>query len=106
MSSQTTAQAYRAPGVIPAVPWRVKELAVLPGYRLAVTFQDGTSGIADLSAISKAQDCGIYEPLKDETVFAQARLDLGAVVWPNGADLDPAWMYERIREEKTWSVPI
>ncbi len=78
----------------------------MPDYRLALTFQDGTSGIADLSSISTAQDCGIYEPLKDQAVFEQARLDLGAVVWPNGADLDPAWMYERIREEKTWSVPI
>ncbi len=79
---------------------------MLPGDRLAVIFQDDTSGVADLSAITTAQDCGLYEALKDQAVFAQARLDLGVVVWPNGADLDPAWMYERIREEKTWSVPI
>ncbi len=92
--------------MIPAAPWRIKKLAVLPGYRLAMTFQDSTSGIADLSSISTAPDRGIYQPLEDQTVFAQARLDLGAVVWPNGADLDPDWMYERIREEKIWSVFI
>jgi hypothetical protein len=39
-------------------------------------------------------------------MFEQATLSLGVVTWPNGADLDPAWMYERLREEKTWSVPI
>jgi hypothetical protein len=92
--------------VIPAAPWRIKELAVLPGYRLAVIFQDDTGGAADLSAITTARDCGLCEALKDQAVFAQARLDPGVVVWPTGADLDPAWMYERIREGKTWPVPI
>ncbi len=79
---------------------------MLPGYRLAVTFRDDTSGIADLSSNSTAPDCGIYESLKDQAVFAHARIELGALVWPNGADLDPAWMYERIAEEKAWLVPI
>lgn len=31
---------------------------------------------------------------------------LGVITWPNGADLDPAWMYEQVRENKTWSVPL
>jgi hypothetical protein len=84
----------------------VKALAVMPGYRLAVTFQDGTSGTADLSALTTAHDCGIYEALKDPTVFGQARLELGVVTWPNGADIDPAWMYEQIKLAKTWSVPF
>jgi len=84
----------------------VKSLVVLPGYRLSVTFQDGASGIADLSAVTTASKCGIYEALKDPTIFAQARLELGVVTWPNGADIDPAWMYEQIKLAKTWSVPF
>jgi hypothetical protein len=79
---------------------------VLPDYRLAVTFNDGSSGIADLSSVTKAKDAGIYSTLADPAVFEQATISLGVVTWPNGADLDPAWMYERLREEKTWSVPI
>jgi hypothetical protein len=92
--------------VIPAAPWRIKAMSVLPMHRLAVTFQDGTEGIADLSSVLDSQDCGIFAPLKDSQFFEQAHLELGVVTWPNGADLDPAWMYERIREEKTWSVPF
>lgn len=106
MPSQAVAEADQATGVIPTAPWRVKALCILPEYRLAVTFQDGTSGIADLSALTTATECGIYEAIKDPTVFGQARLESGVVTWPNGADLDPAWMYEQLKLEKTWSIPF
>lgn len=78
----------------------------MPGYRLAVTFQDGTTGIADLSTLLTASECGIFAELKDPAFFDCARVDTGVVTWPNGADLDPAWMYEGIRENKTWSIPF
>jgi hypothetical protein len=90
----------------PAPPWRIKAMSVLPGYRLALTFQDGTSCIADLSAVHTARDCGVYEWLKDAACFEQARIELGGVTWPNGADLDPAWMYEQISVKKAYSVRI
>lgn len=106
MPNQADAVADRATGVIAAAPWRVKTLNVLPDYRLAVTFQDGTSGIADFSALTTAAECGMYQALKDPTVFRQARLELWAVTRPNGADMDPAWMYEQVKAEKTWSVPF
>jgi len=106
MPSQATAEKDSAAGVSPAAPWRVKAVSVLPDYRLAITFNDGSSGIADLSSVTKAKDAGIYAALADPAIFEQATISLGVVTWPNGADLDPAWMYERLREEKTWSVPI
>lgn len=106
MSIQTAAEADQAAGVIPAAPWRVKALTVLADHRLAVTFQDGTSGMADFSSVLTARNPGIFEALKDKEFFGQARLDLGVVTWPNGADIDPAWMHKEIREKKSWSVPI
>ncbi|HSO82859.1 DUF2442 domain-containing protein [Thiocapsa sp.] len=104
MPIEAASETDRAIGVTPAAPWRVKGLSILPDYRLAVTFQDGTSGVADLSAVTSAHDRGIYEPLKDPSYFKQARLEMGVVTWPNGADLDPAWMYEELVQFKTWSV--
>lgn len=106
MPSQATTEKDSAAGVTPSAPWRIKAISVLPEYRLAVTFNDGNSGIADFSSITTAKDAGIYAALADPGLFEKAYLDLGVITWPNGADLDPAWMYERIREEKTWSVPI
>jgi len=106
MSSQTTAKENTAPGVIPAAPWRVRALSILPDCRLSVTFRDGTSGIVDMSAVRADASCGVFAALSAPDVFAQARLELGVVTWPNGADLDPMWMYEQVRDEKTWCVPF
>lgn len=79
MSSQTTAKENPAPGVVPAAPWRVQALAILPDYRLSVTFRNGTSGIVDMSAVRANASCGVFAALADRDVFAQAHLELGVV---------------------------
>jgi hypothetical protein len=71
-------------GVTPVATWRLSALSILPDCRLAVTFHDGTTGVVDLSAVTSGSALGIYEPLKDPRYFAQARLELGTVTWPNG----------------------
>jgi hypothetical protein len=106
MPNQATAQEDSAAGVIPAAPWRVQALSILPGYRLSVTFRDGTSGIVDMSSVRADASCGVFAALAAPDAFAQASIALGVVTWPNGADLDPKWMYERVKEEETWSVPF
>jgi hypothetical protein len=106
MPSQAATKENSTAGVIPAAPWRVQALSVLPGYRLAVTFRDGTSGIADCSGICSSLNPGIYAPLADESYFTQATIVLGVIVWPNGADLDPCWTYESLVSGKTWAVPF
>lgn len=106
MPSQATAQENSAAGVIPAAPWRIQAVSVLPGHCLVVTFRDGKSGIADCSGIKFASNPGIYQALTDESFFAQVSIELGVPVWPNGADLDPHWLYENLAAGKTWSVPF
>jgi hypothetical protein len=93
MPNEATTEADRAVGVAPAAPWRIKALTVLPRYCLAVTFNDDREGIVDMSMICTSRESGMYAPLKDPDYFAQAQLELGAVTWPNGADLDPCWAY-------------
>ena len=106
MPSQATAKENTAPGIIPAAPWRVQALTVLPGYRLSVTFKDGTSGIVDMSTVRADSSLGLFANLATPDFFEKARIELGIVTWPNGADLDPLWMYEEIKDNKTWSVPF
>ena len=104
MPTQTTPTQDKTTGVTPAAPWRISALSVLPGYRLAVTFNDGVSGIVDCSGITTANDPGIFAPLAAAEFFAQARLELGVVSWPNGADIDPAWMHGELKQNESWSV--
>jgi hypothetical protein len=93
-------------GVTSAAPWRARAVNVLPGYRLSITCNDGTSGIVDMPALVNSSDTGIYTALKDVQVFQRASIELGALTWPNGADLDPLWTHEEIGKNKTWSVPV
>ncbi len=106
MSVETTAQSHSAIGVTPAAPWRIRALTVLPGYRLALTFNDGRQGTADLSTLLTAKQCGMFEALKDPSFFSKASLEFGVVTWPNGADLDPAWLHAELGKSETWSVPF
>lgn len=67
---------------------RVTSVKVLDHYLLRLGFSDGSS--RDVNLVGEL--CGpVFEPLADPDFFAQVRVDdeLGTVVWPNGADLDP-----------------
>jgi hypothetical protein len=104
MSSETITETYHATGVIPAAPWRLLAFSVLPDWQLAVKFNDGSSGIVDLSALANGPDAGIFEALRDPSFFAQAYLDCGAVAWPNGADLAPDAMFKEIQRCGVWRI--
>jgi hypothetical protein len=64
---------------------------------------DGANhSIAD--KIGPRRDSYADEALRDPRVFSQARVVLGTVQWPNGADLAPDAMYDAIRENSVWVV--
>ena len=88
----------------PSAPWRVQSVKALPGLRLQVRFADGTSGQVDMKRFVGSPDIRgtVFEPLVDESLFGQVRVDLGSVVWPTGADLSPDAMYDAIRASGEW----
>jgi len=67
---------------------KVTSVEVLGHYRLRIGFSDGAVRDVNLSGELRGP---VFEPLADPDFFALVRVDddLGAVVWPNGADLDP-----------------
>jgi hypothetical protein len=105
MSVETAAQDHCAVGIITAVPWRVRAVTVLPGFRLAVTCNDGVSGVVEMSQLVAGEHSGIYAALRDEKLFSQVRIELGALTWTNGADLDPEWTHEELAKNPIWMVP-
>lgn len=104
MPSEAIAKTHQATGVIPAAPWRLRAIGVLQAWRLAVTFNDGLTGIIDLGELVNGPNAGVFEPLRDQAFFAQAFLDCGAIAWPNGADLAPEVMHDEILRNGTWCV--
>ena len=88
----------------PSASWRVQSLETLPGLRLRVRFADGTSGQVDMKRFLKSSAVRgtPFEPLVDASEFSQARVDLGVVAWPTGADLAPDAMYDAIRASGEW----
>jgi hypothetical protein len=73
----------------------VKSVKPLAGYRLEITFDDGVGGVVCLHDRLFGP---MFEPLRDAEVFQQVAVDeFGAVCWPNGADLAPDALYDRLR---------
>ena len=101
---KTNQTARIVPPIRHTVAWRLKSVTALPGARLRVTFVDGTTGEVDMRGFLGSRKIAgtLFEPLGDPAVFAEARVVLGAVQWPNGADLAPDAMYEEIRAHGRW----
>lgn len=64
----------------------------LDGYKVEVCFDDGRQGIADLTEVLEGP---VFEPLKKPDEFRKFRVDeeLRTIVWPNGTDLAPEYIY-------------
>lgn len=65
-------------------------------YIIWVRFNDGIDGEVDLSA---ELDGEVFGPLKDKKLFKTIKVDplLGTVVWDNGADLAPEFLYDNLK---------
>lgn len=67
----------------------------LGGFRLRTGFSDGSVGVHDFSSTA-ARDGEMVRPLKDPAYFARAFVEMGAPTWPNGFDLDPIALHDRM----------
>ena len=74
----------------------VIEVRYIRDYTLWIRFDDGTEGEVDISRSFKGS---VFEPLRNIQYFKQVTIspDLGTIVWPNGADVAPETLYERVQ---------
>lgn len=81
----------------PAPMIDVVSVKLLGGFRLRVGFSDGSAGVHDFSS-TVARSGEMVRPLKDPAFFARVFVELGALAWPNGFDLDPIALHDRMTE--------
>jgi Protein of unknown function (DUF2442) len=73
--------------------YRVVSFEILAPYTLRVRFDDQSEQTIDFRDVLAGE---LYEPLRDVALFNQVRIDpeVHTLVWPNGADFDPATLHD------------
>ena len=73
--------------------FRVVSFEIVGPYRIHVRFNDETTQDIDFRPVLEGE---LFGPLVDEVLFNQVRIDseVHTLVWPNGADFDPATLHD------------
>ncbi len=72
---------------------RVTSVKRVAPYTLCVGFDDESQQIIDFRPVLAGE---LFGPLIDESLFDQVQIDpeVHTLVWPNGADFDPATLHD------------
>jgi len=73
----------------------ITEAKALAGYCLHIRFSDGTEGQVDLRTFVFDDHRAIVAELRDPAVFSSIRVESDTVVWDNGFDLAPEFLYQQ-----------
>ncbi|MBI3193162.1 MAG: DUF2442 domain-containing protein [Ignavibacteriae bacterium] len=73
--------------------YKILSFKIQEPYTLQIVFDDKTVKTINFSSILIGE---MYGPLKNLSLFNQVKIDpeVHTLVWPNGADFDPATLYD------------
>jgi hypothetical protein len=73
--------------------YRVESFEIISPYNLVVRFDDSTEQTIDFQPVLAGE---LYGPLRDLDLFNRVQIDpeVRTLVWPNGADFDPATLHD------------
>lgn len=66
-------------------------------YQIEVTFNDKKKGVIDLKEIIFNDHRAIFKQLINEKKFAKFKVDMDTIIWENGLDLAPEFLYNLIK---------
>lgn len=91
--------------------YKIRSFRKVRPFTLEITFNDRRKQLIDFQPVLAGE---LYGPLKDPKVFNRVHLDpeIHTLVWPNGADFDPATLHDWPKHEhaftraaKRWKTP-
>ena len=83
--------------------YRILTFDIVAPYTLRVQFDDHTEQTICFQSILAGK---LYGPLQELSLFNQVRIDpeVQTLVWPNGADFDPATLHDWPAHFPTWLI--
>ena len=71
----------------------VADVAYMSEYKLLLGFQNGVTKVVDLEPYLEGE---VFEPLRNVEYFRTVKVnsDIDTIVWKNGADFAPDFLYE------------
>ena len=83
--------------------YRIDSVERVGPYALRLRFDDGLVRTIDFGPILADE---LFGPLRDPDLFGQVRLDpeVLTVVWPTGADFDPATLHDWPEHEQSFKA--
>jgi len=71
----------------------VTSVAIVGPYTLKLAFDDGKEQTINFRPVLEGE---VFGPLQDPALFNRVQLDpeVHTIVWPNGADFDPATLHD------------
>lgn len=75
----------------------VENAKYIDGYKIELFFSNNEHGVIDLHDIINKDHRPIFRELQDVNKFRQFKVDMDTIVWENGLDLAPEFLYRNIR---------
>ncbi len=72
----------------------IKKIKYVSGYTYHLVFDNGTKGDVDFSTYLNKGD--VFKTFKNLHFFKKAIIDGGTITWPNGIDIAPETLYEKL----------
>jgi hypothetical protein len=85
---------------------RVADVHIVEGFSLLLTFTDGSQKTIDVSKYFRGP---IFQEMRDDVALFRSVYvdhDMGTIVWPNGADLDPDVLYKGLTPASVEPKPV
>ena len=71
----------------------IQKAEYISDYKIQLTFNNGKNGIADLEQTLKKDSRTLFIELQNIANFQRFSLQHNTIVWPNGLDLAPEYLF-------------